>query len=264
MSTSTTGADPADLLDRWLSHRQAAELPVQDVVEPRAAVPDPRPLVAAGALSAVEAGRVVVEAFVAQLPVSTGQDPVDEDGPEPAAGVPAVPAPAADPFDVPPVVASVPTQVPPSSRRPPVTPAPGSVTLPPRRGARRALTLLTALALAATVAAGAVWWSERTTTTVAVAGGLLLVSWALSALRSRATGTEVSIVDGVLRVQQGDSVHRFPLTGVHPPIEVLGAPSDRGWKVVIQRRGMGPYVITSRMTDPQLLTDAIRVHRPHA
>ena len=68
----------------------------------------------------------------------------------------------------------------------------------------------------------------------------------------------------MLRVVQGHSVHQFPLAGSHPPIDVLGEPGRRSWKVLIQRRGMPPYAITRRMVEPVEFTDALRHFRPDA
>jgi hypothetical protein len=68
----------------------------------------------------------------------------------------------------------------------------------------------------------------------------------------------------MLLIQQGRTCHQFPLTAVHPPIDVVGRPGERGWKVLIQRRGRGPYVVDRRMVDPVEFTEAIRRFRPGA
>ena len=91
-----------------------------------------------------------------------------------------------------------------------------------------------------------------------LAAGLLV--WA----RGRATGTTVKVEDGMLKIAQGASHHQFPLTGSYPPIDVLGDPADRSWKVLIQRRGMGPFVVTRGMVDPAEFTEVIRRFRPRA
>jgi hypothetical protein len=103
-----------------------------------------------------------------------------------------------------------------------------------------------------------------TSTTLGVAAVMAVVTGLLWTARMRASGTAVTIEDGVLRIVRGQSRHQFPLTGVHPPIDVIGDPGDRSWKVLIQRRGLRPYVIDRSMVDPYELTDAVRRFRPRA
>lgn len=160
---------------------------------------------------------------------------------------------------------------------PPSTPAPSPVTTgasasfppeivlsPPRAGARRLLTVLAVVLALAAVAAGVEARRAPALFTMGLTGGLvavlLLTVWA----RARARGTRVTIEDGRLKVAQGGSKHVFPLVGTHPQMDVIGEPGQRGWKVLIQRRGLPAFVITESMVDPQEFTEVLRRFRPGA
>lgn len=138
------------------------------------------------------------------------------------------------------------------------------ISFAPKRGARRALSVASAAATLATVAAALVAWQARSDASYAVVAGAVVLTLGLRLLRGRATGTEVSIHGGELRIVQGPSQHRFPLTASYPPIEVVGAPGQHGWKVLIQRKGMPDYTITPSMVDPVAFTAALRRFRPDA
>jgi hypothetical protein len=273
-----------ELFDRWLEHWQresARPLAADGWDEPAAAAAPPTQEEAASppAASAAAAappgqdpGLDVLRALTEQL-LGAGA-PGD---PEPA------PAPATDPLPGTratgerlvggatlrfPARAATPTRpVAPSLRPVPATaePAtPGLVLFSPRPGARGALTWLGLAAGTATTTAGLTAWATPTATTVGVALALALLTGLLWHARNRATGTTVRIERGELWIQQGRSSHRFPLAGPHPPIDVVGDPHERGWKVLIQRRGRGPYVVDARMVDPVEFTEAIRRFRPGA
>jgi hypothetical protein len=134
----------------------------------------------------------------------------------------------------------------------------------PRAGLRPALTAATVVAGAATVLWVLIALLLPTNTTLGVAATLAALTCLLWQVRMRARGTAVTIEDGVLKIARGESRHEFPLTGVHPPIDIIGEPGQRGWKVLIQRRGMAPYAVDDRMVDPVGFTEAIRRYRPRA
>jgi len=141
---------------------------------------------------------------------------------------------------------------------------PGLVLFSPRPGLRPLLTAATAVAGAATALSVMVAFVLPTNTTLGGAAVLAMLTGLLWQARMRARGTVVTIDAGVLKVVHGESRHEFPLTGVHPPIDVIGQPGRRGWKVLIQRRGMAPYVVDNRMVEPVEFTEAIRRFRPRA
>jgi hypothetical protein len=131
----------------------------------------------------------------------------------------------------------------------------------PRRGARRALTAVAVLLATGAGVAGHRAWESQGSTDIGITGGLLLFLLLARTLRRHTHGSAVSIEKGVLRIVQGNSRHLFPLAGTHPPISILGEPGDRGWKVLIQRRGMPPFVVNRRMVEPGAFTEAIRHFR---
>jgi hypothetical protein len=145
-----------------------------------------------------------------------------------------------------------------------VSRVPGLILFSPRHGLRPVLTAVLVVALASVGLATLVAWLAPSDTSVGLAVVLALVTGLLGVARHRATGTTVSIEGGVLKVVQGSSHHHFPHTDGHRPIDVIGEPGDRGWRVLIQRRGMRPFVVDASMVDPGEFTDALRRFRPRA
>ncbi len=280
-STTSVNESASDLLDRWLAHRQQEERGDADQAPESgderdagpATEPEPEPEI--------------------QVSVSEDAGPNPDDKPEPIetveefeefahpvpalGGAPGAPsslgpespgeAPLAAPAPAPVATgASVPhLHKPPTPvRRPVAAPTPGLVLFSPRRGFRHLLTTTGALLAAGVGIAGFVAWEARTLISFGVAGGMLAALFLVWKLRGRTTGTQITIEDGMLRIAQGKGRHLFPLAGAHPPIDILGEPGRRNWKVLIQRRGMPPFVITRKMVEPSEFTEVIRHFRPDA
>jgi hypothetical protein len=246
--TSTRPVNEAayDLFDRWLAHRQQESDVVagHGTVEPDVVETDEdfeefaHPAPALGG--------------VAAAPPSLGPEPTGEAGPLPAAA----PSPVT-------VGASVPHPPEPAAA-PAAAPIPGLVLFTPRRGLRPVVTGAVALLAVGAVVSGFLAWLAPAPTSIGVAVGLAVAALLAGKLRARTTGSRVTIEHGVLRIVQGDTRHQFPLAGAHPPIDVLGEPGQRSWRVLIQRRGMSPFVITRTMVDPVDFTEALRQFRPQA
>ena len=299
--TSTTRPnEPAyDLFDRWLAHRQqendvvaerhdsappvAAEqaVPVEELVpveEPVVAVelPQAETVDPLGALDldfqtpgradlqdteVIQTEEEFEEFAHPALGGAAGAPP--SLGPE-TAEVSAVhqPAPTRSPETVDALAAEPPAPVEPPAPARPATAPPGLVLFSPRRGARTLVTVVAAVLAGATGVAGYLAWQAPTRTSIGVAavlGVALFLAWRL---RDATDSTAVTIERGVLRVVRGRSVHQFPLAGSQPPIDLVGEPDRRSWKVLIQRRGMPPFVITRRMVDPVEFTETLRHFRP--
>lgn len=271
-STTRYNESAYDLLDRWLAHREqeadAAGVrdhaaPVVDVVEQ---VPVDTGPVAAAVLGFETPGRAGDEG---SEPVRTEEEFEEFAHPVIGGAAGAPPSLGPETTEVSAVLQPDPTRSPVTvdalaAAPPPLAPGsvPGLVLFSPRRGARNLLTGAAALLAGAAGGAGYLAWQAPTRTSIGVAAGLgvaLLLVWRL---RRTTSSTEITVEHGVLRVVQGHSVHRFPLVGSHPPIEVLGDPRRRSWRVLIQRRGMPPYVITRRMVDPVEFTEVLRHFRP--
>lgn len=92
---------------------------------------------------------------------------------------------------------------------------------------------------------------------VVIAGGL---GWA--AARTRVVPVEVSVVRGVVYVEQGESTHRFDVRKPETRVEVVGRPGESGWAVRFPRKGLDPFVVDGSMVDAEEFLRQLREHRP--
>ena len=154
---------------------------------------------------------------------------------------------------------------PPAPRRPtpPAPPGPPvDVDFPPRRGIRRVLTV--ALLLMALATAGAAWQvradaDTASLTLLASLGVLTLFTWAV---RAGSSLTTLSVRNGHLHVQTGSRRTTFDLSSSHTPIEVIGRPGHRGWKVVFGRGTMRPFTVDAGLVNPREFMRVLRRYRP--
>ena len=154
---------------------------------------------------------------------------------------------------------------PPRPSRPTPAAAPGppvDVDFPPRRGTRRVLTV--AVLLMALATAGAAWQvredpDPESLTLLASLGVLTLFTWAV---RAGSTQTTLSVRGGQLHVQTGSRRTTFDLGSSHTPIEVIGRPGRRGWKVVFGRGTMRPFTVDAGLVDPVEFMRVLRRYRP--
>ncbi len=96
--------------------------------------------------------------------------------------------------------------------------------------------------------------------TVLIAVGLLWGTRRAWALRS----PRASVEDGVVVLRGRTGVHRFDLRRDTTGVRVVGEPGDRGWRVVLERRGLDDLVVTPSATDPEAFTTELRRWRPDA
>lgn len=127
--------------------------------------------------------------------------------------------------------------------------------------------MLAVLLLVAALAAGwAVWHAAQTQagTDVGIAGALaalaLIFWWGLTTAPSQ----QVAVRGGILEIEDGTSRYTFDLRNPAVRVDVDGDPGDRGWRVVIHRHRLSPYVITGRMVDPAHFTEVLEHYRAHA
>ncbi|WKN48105.1 hypothetical protein [Nocardioides sp. Arc9.136] len=132
----------------------------------------------------------------------------------------------------------------------------------PRTGARRVVGLLLLVLLAATAGAAYAASRDQTTTTLGLAGTLAVLTLVVWAVRAGSAPTRMSVTAGQLEVLRGGGRFVFDLRSPHTPIEVVGEPGSRGWKVLFLRRSMEPFVVDSTMVDPEEFTAVLRRHRP--
>ncbi len=150
----------------------------------------------------------------------------------------------------------------PSRAAPPAPGAAVDVEFPPRRGTRRVLALALLLMLVATGVA--TWMARRDpdpeSITLAVTLGVLtLVTWAV---RAGSAQTTLAVRGGQLHVSTGGRRTTFDLSSAYTPIEVIGRPGRRGWKVVFGRGTMRPFTVDAGLVDPHRFMAVLRTYRP--
>ena len=153
----------------------------------------------------------------------------------------------------------------PEPARPPGPASPGAradLDFPPRRGTRRVLALAVLLMLVAT--AGAAWQvreeaDPESVTLLACLAALTLFAWAV---RAGSAQTRLSVRGGQLEVRTGGRRTTFDLSSAHTPIEVIGRPGRRGWKVVFGRGSMRPFTVDAGLVDPHAFMRVLRQYRP--
>ncbi|HEY9565416.1 MAG TPA: hypothetical protein VIR30_16735 [Nocardioides sp.] len=106
----------------------------------------------------------------------------------------------------------------------------------------------------ATLLLGWLAWDTRETTYIAYAATAALLTLILWGAHSTAEPAKVVCERGLLDIRSNDSHHRFDLASPYTRIEVVGRPGRRGWKVLILRKSMPPYVINDSLVDPHEFT----------
>ncbi|GAA1503788.1 hypothetical protein [Nocardioides humi] len=92
---------------------------------------------------------------------------------------------------------------------------------------------------------------------------LVTIGLAWGAVRTRVVPVEVSVVRGIVYVEQGESTHRFDLRKPGTPVEMVGRPGEAGWAVRFGRKGLDPFVIDGSMVDAEEFVRQLREYRPH-
>jgi hypothetical protein len=90
----------------------------------------------------------------------------------------------------------------------------------------------------------------------------LTIGLAWGAARSRVVPVEISVVRGMVYIQQGESSYRFDLRKSETAVDMVGRPGEAGWTVHFGRRGLDPFVVDSSMVDAVEFTRQLREHRP--
>lgn len=104
--------------------------------------------------------------------------------------------------------------------------------------------------------------TEPTTLTLGLAGVLGVLALVLWGIRAGAPTTRMKVVAGQLVVEQAGKQSIFDLTSHYTPVEVVGRPRDRSWKVLFLRPGADPFVVDASMVDPEHFMQVLRRHRP--
>ncbi|GAA3654124.1 hypothetical protein GCM10022237_12600 [Nocardioides ginsengisoli] len=91
---------------------------------------------------------------------------------------------------------------------------------------------------------------------------LLAIGLGWAAARTRVVPVEVSVVRGIVYVEQGETTYRFDLRKPGTEVEMDGRPGDSGWVVRFPRRNLEPFVIDGSMVDAEEFTRQLREYRP--
>ena len=91
---------------------------------------------------------------------------------------------------------------------------------------------------------------------------LVAVGLGWAAARTRVVPVEVSVVRGVVYVEQGESTHRFDIRRPETAVEVVGRPGEPGFAVRFPRKALEPFVIDGSMVDGEEFLRQLREHRP--
>jgi len=173
------------------------------------------------------------------------------EGAEAPAAEPSQPAPEEPP---PPVVAEAPAA--------PPARVSTDVAFTPRTRARQLVGLLLLAAVCGLAVAAYIAYRDSNTLAIGIAAVLLVLVLALWAIRASSPVAHLAVRSGQLEVTQGGGRFVFDLSGGYTPIEVVGSPGDRSWRVLFLRRNMDPFEIDSSMVDPQEFMDVLRRYLP--
>ena len=91
---------------------------------------------------------------------------------------------------------------------------------------------------------------------------LLTIGLGWAAARTRVVPVEVSVVRGIVYVEQGETTYRFDLRKPGTEVEMDGRPGESGWVVRFPRRHLDPFVIDGSMVDAEEFTRQLREYRP--
>ncbi|HYF73367.1 MAG TPA: hypothetical protein VD864_11140 [Nocardioides sp.] len=108
----------------------------------------------------------------------------------------------------------------------------------------------------------AVAYADPGPVTVGVAVVLLATSLACWRLWARRTEVTVVLTGSRLEIVRDHGRHVFDLADTRAPVDVIGLPGDRSWRVLFYRRGLTPYVLDATMVDPAEFLRVLHAHRP--
>ncbi|GAB3776293.1 hypothetical protein FB382_000062 [Nocardioides ginsengisegetis] len=285
-SSGAAGESAFDLFDRWLAHREGRaeedhdiEPPIEIVDDPLfdesfvpshheelALEPDVVPILALPPEPDPEPdpqpedpGRAVFDLFNS-APVTSAPGAEESRGAVAAEPLPQAAAPEAAPAE--PAAQSAPEPPPAHEPEPEQDVIPGVVEFAPRTGTRRLVALLLLVCVAATAVAAYVAYLDRTTPAIGIAAALALLTMVVWGVRAGAATAHLTVRGGQLEIVRGGGRNVFDLASHYTPIDVIGEPGDRNWRVLFHRRSMSPFVVDASMVDPAEFTRVLRHYRP--
>ncbi len=128
-------------------------------------------------------------------------------------------------------------------------------------GSRHVIDFLVVAIVVVTVLAAAVAYGDPDPVTIGLTLLLVAVLIVIWWFRNRHRTVTVTSVGSRLEIRDG-GLHVFDLSRTDSPLDVIGLPGDRNWRVLFHRRGMRPYVVDASMVDPAEFMRVLHAHRP--
>jgi hypothetical protein len=132
----------------------------------------------------------------------------------------------------------------------------------PLKTSRRFLTVVLVAGLAVSGYVDYVAYQTRDSVTMGIAGILTFVTLVVWAIRAGASVTRLTVRGGQLEIVRQGGRMVFDLTSHYTPIEIVGKPGSKKWKVHFLRRGMAPVTIDSSMVDGKEFMRVLGYFRP--
>ena len=132
----------------------------------------------------------------------------------------------------------------------------------PLKGSRRFMSLLLLVGLALSGYLGYGAYLSRDPVEIGIAGIVTLTTLVIWAIRAGAGITRLTVRSGQLEIVRQGGRQVFDLTSHYTPIEVVGKPGTKKWKVLFHRRGMAPLVIDRSMVDSKDFMRVLGFFRP--
>ncbi len=88
----------------------------------------------------------------------------------------------------------------------------------------------------------------------------VVLAWA--ALRTRVMGAQISMSNGVVYIEKGETSYRFDVKHEGTLIDMVGQPGDSYWQVQFHRKGMDDFVVDADMVNAEEFVRQLREHRP--
>lgn len=128
--------------------------------------------------------------------------------------------------------------------------------------ARRITAFLAFATSVVTLLALLVAYADPGATTVGLALVLAAGTVALWRRWAGQSDATVVVVGSRLEVVSGRAKHVFDLADLRSPVDVIGRPGDRRWRVLFYRRSMPAYVVDASMVDPAVFMRMLHARRP--
>lgn len=152
----------------------------------------------------------------------------------------------------------------------PATPVPGPrteataplvVDLGVEPATRRITGFLIFAVLVVLVLAAAVAYGDPAPSTLGLVLLLVVVLLGAWRMRSRRRPATVVATGSRLEIMRDGGRHVFDLSRRDNPVDVVGLPGDRHWRVLFHRRGMRPYVVDASMVEPDAFMRVLHAQR---